>query len=213
MLARRTGWGGLPLVPGLVGPRAPRIACVAPKLIRRLMPETGAVRGLSSSSMAFSSIESEFVDRLARRRSAEVVVGEVPERPSVVTDSLRRGSLMAAVARGVGNGAAGGCETELVRKRLVKALVVMEPRRCRAMSFGLAAEFPLSEDIVKKRRTGMSGKSASLYLRISQRSAGRECGLSQSGASAESAQSRRVVCLIDWNRSSWVSRWVRGWRE
>jgi hypothetical protein len=129
---------------------------VAPKLIRRLRAEAGAVRGLSSSSMAFSSIESEFVDRLARRKSDEVVVGDVPERPSVVTDNLRRGSFMAAVARGVGNGAAGGCETELVRKRLVKALEVMEPRRCRAMSLGLAAAFPASEDIVKNKRQGMS---------------------------------------------------------
>jgi hypothetical protein len=58
--------------------------------MRRVKGVTGAVRVLSSSSTAFSSIESEFVDRLARRKRAEVVVGEVPESPSVVTDSLRR---------------------------------------------------------------------------------------------------------------------------
>lgn len=47
-------------------------------------------------------------------------------------------------------GAVVGCETELLRKRLVKALEVIEPRRCRAMSFTLVVEFPLSEDMVKK---------------------------------------------------------------
>lgn len=57
--------------------------------MRRENGVTGAVRVLSSSSIAFSSIESEFVDRLPRRKRAEVV-GEVPESPSVVTESLRR---------------------------------------------------------------------------------------------------------------------------
>jgi phage gp16-like protein len=104
---------------------------------------------LSSSSIAFSSIESEFVDRLPRRRMAEVL-GEVPERPSVVTESLRRWSLAAEEASGVEKGAAVGCETELFRKRLVKALEVIEPRRCRAMSFALVVGFPLSEDMAKK---------------------------------------------------------------
>jgi hypothetical protein len=107
------------------------------------------VRVLSSSSMAFSSIESEFVDRLPRRKRAEVV-GEVPESPSVVTESLRRWSLAAEEASGVGKGTDAGCETELLRKRLVKALEVIEPRRCRAMSFALVVGFPLSEDMVRK---------------------------------------------------------------
>jgi hypothetical protein len=120
-----------------------------PKLIRRENGVTGAVRVLSSSSMAFSSIESEFVDRLPRRKRAEVV-GEVPESPIVVTESLRRWSLAAEEASGVEKGTETGCETELLRKRLVKALEVIEPRRCRAMSFALVVGFPLSEDMVKK---------------------------------------------------------------
>jgi hypothetical protein len=107
--------------------------------MRRMKGVTGAVRlpALSSSSMALSSIESEFVDMLARRRRAEAVVGEVPDRPTVVTDSLRRGSLIVD-AKGVGKLAAGGCAIELARKRLVKALEVTDPRRCcRAISLGL----------------------------------------------------------------------------
>jgi hypothetical protein len=64
----------------------------------------GAVLGPnpSSSSIAFSSIvESELlVDRLARRMKgveAETAAGEVPDRPSVVMESLRRcGSFSAA---------------------------------------------------------------------------------------------------------------------
>jgi hypothetical protein len=185
VLLRRIGTGCVPLVPGLVALREPRIAWAAPKLIRRVKGVTGAVRALSSSSMAFSSIESELVDRLARRRRADGVVGEVPERPSVVTESLRRWSAAAVEAKGVGKGAAEGCETELFRKRLVKALEVMDPRRCRAMSFelALAVEVPLSEDIMREK-TGVSGKVASLYqgCRVSQRSAGRKGGLSQSGS-------------------------------
>jgi hypothetical protein len=107
----------------------------------------GAVRG-SSSSIAFSSTESPLVERLARRSRAEAVVGEVPERPRVVTESLRRGSFMAAVARGVGKAATGGCEMEFCLKRLVKALEVMEPRRCRAISTAFVVEFPSSDDMV-----------------------------------------------------------------
>lgn len=146
------------MVPGLVALRAPRMAWVAPKLIRRVKGVTGGARPPSSSSTAFSSIESELVERLPRRRRADGVVGDVPERPSVVTESRRRGSLTAVEARGVGKGAAEGCETELLRKRLVKALEVMDPRRCRAMSFALL--FPLSEDIVKERieRSGKMGR-------------------------------------------------------
>lgn len=92
VLARRIVAGGacLPLVPGLVEPRAPRMAWAAPKLMRREKGMMGAVRLPSSSSMAFSSIESELVERLARRRSAEGVVGEVPDKPIVVTESRRR---------------------------------------------------------------------------------------------------------------------------
>lgn len=113
---------------------------------------------MSSSSIAFSSTESALVDMLARRRNAEGVVGEVPERPSVVTDSLRRGSLEAAEANGVGKGVAGCCEVELFLKKLLKALEVMEPRRWRAMSLELLFEFPLSEDMMKECEK-MSGEA------------------------------------------------------
>lgn len=69
-----------------------------PKLIRRTKGVVGAVladpKNASSSSMAFSSIESELfelVDMLPRRmKEEEVLVGEVPERPSVVTERRRR---------------------------------------------------------------------------------------------------------------------------
>lgn len=64
-----------------------------PKLIRRTNGVVGAVlEYMSSSSMALSSIESElleFVDMLPRRMK-EVFVGEVPDRPSVVTERRRR---------------------------------------------------------------------------------------------------------------------------
>ena len=90
VLLRRIGGEGLPLPPGLVPPRMPRIACAAPKLMRRAKGVVGAVRAKSSSSTAFSSIESELVDMLARRRKEAEGVGEVPESPSVVMESLRR---------------------------------------------------------------------------------------------------------------------------
>jgi hypothetical protein len=70
--------------------RIPRMAWLAPMLIRRVKGVVGAVRAKSSSSTAFSSIESELVDRLARRRNDADAVGDVPDRPSVVIDSLRR---------------------------------------------------------------------------------------------------------------------------
>jgi hypothetical protein len=59
---------------------------------------------------------------------------------------------------------------------------VMDPRRCRAMSF--APLFPLSEDIVKKRivRSGESEQGLYRNGRSSQRSAGPKGGLLQSGS-------------------------------
>jgi len=124
------------------------MAWAVPKLIRREKGVMGVVRVLSSSSMAFSSIESGLIDRLPRRKSAEVFVGDVPERPNVVTDSRRRWS--AFDVRGVGKELVGGCDTELLRNRLVKALEVMEPRRCRARSLAFAPELPVSEDMAKE---------------------------------------------------------------
>lgn len=65
-----------------------------PKLIRRTKGVFGAVlaeAGTSSSSIAFSSMESELVDMLPRRiLKVGGLVGDVPERPMVVTDKRRR---------------------------------------------------------------------------------------------------------------------------
>jgi hypothetical protein len=155
LLLRRGGMGCIPFMGGLIEPLAPgRVAEGGPKLIRLVKgPTGGAVRGASSSSMAFSSTESELVERLARRSRAEGAVGDVPvpDRPRVVTESLRRGSVAAAAIRGVGKGTAPGCGSGLVRKKLVKALeAVMEPRRWRFMSAdGEIAGIPLSEDMVE----------------------------------------------------------------
>lgn len=102
---RRVG-SGLPDEPGLVpaGVRMERIA-LAPKLMRRTKGVVGAVREEnSSSSIAFSSIESEpFVEMLPRRMLptpmapvAEAGPGP-PERPRVVTERRRRGSRAAAI--------------------------------------------------------------------------------------------------------------------
>lgn len=84
--------------------------------------------------MAFSSASSELlVERLARRiKEAD---GDVPDRPRVVMESLRRCSLMAADVPGKLGG--WPCVMELLRKRLAKAAdeAVTEPRLCwRAIS-------------------------------------------------------------------------------
>lgn len=67
---------------------------VPPKLMRRAKGTAGAVLALSSSSMAFSSMDSEpleLVDMLPRRMPrAEALLGDVPERPIVVTERRRR---------------------------------------------------------------------------------------------------------------------------
>jgi hypothetical protein len=70
----------------------------APKLMRRVNGVVGTVRlpgSISSSSTAFSSIESELlelVDMLPRRKppKALALVGDAAEMPRVVMDSLRR---------------------------------------------------------------------------------------------------------------------------
>lgn len=63
-------------------------------------------------------------------------------------------------------GVAGAWEVELLRKRLVKALEVIDPRRCRAMSFVFAGEFPLSEDMIEGMRRRMLGRWLGLYRRV-----------------------------------------------
>lgn len=71
------------------------MAELPPKLMCRTKGVVGAVLGppkaASSSSITFSSIESEFelVDMLPRRMKEEVFEGEVPERPMVVIDRRR----------------------------------------------------------------------------------------------------------------------------
>lgn len=82
--------------PGLPPVRKFLIAELPPKLMWRTKGVVGAVLGppktASSSSMAFSSIESEFelVDMLPRRmKEAELFEGDVPERPMVVIDRRR----------------------------------------------------------------------------------------------------------------------------
>jgi len=134
----------------------------APKLMRRAKGVVGAVRALvapSSSSTAFSSIESELlVDRLARRMlNGLELVGDVPDRPTVVTDRRRCGLPMAAaVVMGPGKTAVPADVELLLWKRLVKAAEVTEPRRLRDMSGELP--FWLSGDdmvtLVRKRRRG-----------------------------------------------------------
>lgn len=84
--------GLLPL-PGLPPGRYPLMAD-APKLMRRTKGVAGAVLalpgGMSSSSTALSSMESELVDMLSRRMpNAAGLVGEVPDRPMVVTERRR----------------------------------------------------------------------------------------------------------------------------
>lgn len=108
------------------------MAWLAPKLMRRVKGVVGAVRARSSSSTALSSIESELVDMLARRMKEVDAEGEVPDRPRVVMESLRRWSFRAAVARGPGKTATPfcACEMELLRKRLERAAELTDPRRC-----------------------------------------------------------------------------------
>lgn len=80
-------------LPGLPPGRYPLMAD-APKLMRRTKGVAGAVLalpgGMSSSSTALSSMESELVDMLSRRMpNAAGLVGEVPDRPMVVTERRR----------------------------------------------------------------------------------------------------------------------------
>lgn len=106
----------------------------------------------SPSSMALSLMESELVETLARRiKAAEVLVGEVPGRPKVATETLRRWLSSMDVAKGVGKPVTEGCEMELLRKRLVRVLEVTDPRLCcRAISLLELLEDELSEDMMKE---------------------------------------------------------------
>lgn len=127
----------------------------APKLMRLVKGVVGAVLAapnMSSSSMAFSSIDSELfelVDMLPLRTlKVGGLEGEVPDRPRVVTESRRRPVSIGPV----------GCPgkplplgTELPRwKRLVRAAWVMEPRRLRVYISGLLLFVAVSVDILKE---------------------------------------------------------------
>ena len=129
----------LPFVAGVPFARALKSAC-APKLILRAKGVVGTLRvgpGPSSSSIAFSSIESEpAVETLPRRPLGRpkpgVCMGDVPVRPSVVIDKRRPGTV--AVETGAGWAATPvvleGPEVLLFRpKRAVKVLEVKEARR------------------------------------------------------------------------------------
>lgn len=88
------GEDGLLPFPGLLPGRNPLMA-EAPKLMWRTNGVVGAVLVLaevpSSSSMALSSIESELVDTLPRRRpKGTPELGVVPDSPRVVMDRRRR---------------------------------------------------------------------------------------------------------------------------
>jgi hypothetical protein len=113
--------------------------------MRRANGVVGGALAESSSSTAFSSIESEVVVEILPRRSPNGVVawGDVPERPSVVTDRRLRWSRAAA---DVADSLAWPlpAEVELLRwNKLEKAADVTEPRRL-PLVFGLAG---LSLDI------------------------------------------------------------------
>lgn len=70
----------------------------APKLMRRVKGVVGTVRADagSSSSIAFSSIESELVETLPRRilKGVLTLLGDVPDSPMVEMERRRRWSLM-----------------------------------------------------------------------------------------------------------------------
>lgn len=125
-------WGVLPVDPGLPGPvRRLRIAW-APKLMRRAKGEVAPVLEDSSSSMALSSINSELLVEILPLRIPNVAfpeLGDVPDSPTVVTDSRRRWSLAAANVTD-SRLLPLPAEVELLRwKRLENVAEVIEPRR------------------------------------------------------------------------------------
>lgn len=159
-LVRRSGGDGLPLLPpGLlpVGTRRFRMAW-APKLMRRVKGVVGTAwaEAGSSSSMAFSSIESELVEMLLRRRLKGVLtlVGDVPDSPMVEIERRRRWSLM-------GKAVAVVAVDPFRWNRLVSGLLI-ELRRWRDMSAG-GPFFELSVDIVTRK----SVRSLDCYMSFS----------------------------------------------
>jgi hypothetical protein len=141
------------------------MAC-APKLIRRTNGVVGAVLAESSSSTAFSSIESDVVVEILPRRRPNGAedCGEVPESPSVVTDSRLLWSLPAADMT-ISLVWPLPAEVELLRwKRLENAAEVTEPRRL-PFGGGLAA---LSLDILGVADAKMcKGKVMGVQVRAS----------------------------------------------
>lgn len=126
---------------------------VPPKLMRRVKGVVGAVLvapcSPSSSSIALSSIEPEFVEMLPRRilvKTEEVLVGDVPESPMVLTESRR---LCASLAAPLPGGGIGGMLPldGLREKRLERAACVIELRRLAMLPLG-----PFSVDMLAKVR-------------------------------------------------------------
>jgi len=121
----------------------------APKLMRRVKGVVGAVRAedVSSSSMAFSSIESELVDTLDRRSPKGVLgtpLGDVPDNPIVEMERRRRWSIgKAGVVVDV---------EPLLWKRFVRGLLT-ELRRWRGISAEGTPLLELSLDMMIFRGT------------------------------------------------------------
>lgn len=109
------------------------MAALPPKLMCRAKGVVGAVLGppnmASSSSMAFSLIESELVDMLPRRMKEEVSVGEVPESPMVVIDKRRLCASALPLPLPLGKGGPADAFEGPREKRLDKAAWVIELRR------------------------------------------------------------------------------------
>lgn len=107
------------------------MAALPPKLMCRAKGVVGAVLGppnmASSSSMAFSLMESELVDMLPRRMKEVVSVGEVPESPMVVIDKRRL--CASALPLPLGKGGPAGAFEGPRENRLDKAAWVIELRR------------------------------------------------------------------------------------
>lgn len=164
------GWAGgvvglvLPL-PGLLEGRYPLKEpepAEAPKLMRRVKGVLGVVLALpgtkSSSSTADSSMEPalepalEVVETLSRRTKAAGFVGELPERPMVLTDRRRpRGSVMLGAP-----GSGGTFPLEGPRwKRLERAAWVMELRRWATPALGALSDMPKGGRCVERCKSVM----------------------------------------------------------
>lgn len=163
--------GGLPLAEPALPPFPDRIfrTAFAPKLMRRTNGVLGAVRALptSSSSTAFSSMESEvLVDMLERRAlCGPGLDGEEPDRPKVEMERRRRWSFMAAVVMGPEKAEIPWDVELFLWKRLAKAAEVTEPRRgwspegaLFALSLDMTTEMCGSRVVLRARGSRQRGR-------------------------------------------------------